>query len=124
MDFALNSDHIMMRDTTRRIAEEKLKPIAREIDESETVSYETIRELGEMGFMAMMVPEEYGGAGLDTISYVIAVEEFSRVCASTGVCVSVNNSLFADGVCSFGTEKQNRISLPFNNGTSKHKWKK
>mgnify|MGYP001201478460 CR=1 FL=1 len=112
MDFALNSDHIMMRDTTRRIAEEKLKPIAREIDESETVSYETIRELGEMGFMAMMVPEEYGGAGLDTISYVIAVEEFSRVCASTGVCVSVNNSLFADGVCSFGTEKQKRIYLP------------
>ena len=73
MDFALSSDHIMMRDTTRRIAEEQLKPHARDIDEREAVNYETIRELGKMGFMAMMVPEEYGGSGLDTIIYVLAV---------------------------------------------------
>ena len=112
MDFALSSDQVMMRDTARRIAEEKLKPHARDIDEREAVHMETIRELGEMGFMAMMVPEEYGGAGLDTISYVLAVEEFSRICASTGVCVSVNNSLFADGVYAFGTEAQRNAYLP------------
>ncbi len=112
MDFALSGDQAMMRDTARRIAEEKLKPHAREIDEREAVHYDTIRELGEMGFMAMMVPEEYGGAGLDTVSYVLAVEEFSRVCASTGVCVSVNNSLFADGVYAFGTEDQRKTYLP------------
>ncbi|MDE2824991.1 MAG: acyl-CoA dehydrogenase family protein, partial [Gemmatimonadota bacterium] len=77
MEFALSGDQAMMRDTARRIAEEKLKPHAREIDEREAVHYDTIRELGEMGFMAMMVPETYGGAGLDTLSYVLAVEEFS-----------------------------------------------
>ena len=54
--------------------------------------------------MAMMIPEEFGGAGLDTISYVLVLEEFSRVCASTGVCVSVNNSLFSDGVYKFGNQ--------------------
>ncbi len=112
MDFALSSDQVMMRDTARRIAEEKLKLRARDIDEREVVDYEMIRELGELGFMAMMIPEEYGGAGLDTMSYVLAVEEFSRVCASTGVCVSVNNSLFADGVFAFGTEAQRRTYLP------------
>lgn len=112
MDFALSSDHIMMRDTARRFAEEQLKPHARDIDEREAVHYETIRELGKMGFMTMMVPEKYGGAGLDTISYVLAVEEFSKVCASTGVCVSVNNSLFADGVYAFGTEEQRNTYLP------------
>ncbi|MYI98946.1 MAG: acyl-CoA dehydrogenase, partial [Gemmatimonadetes bacterium] len=112
MEFALSGDQAMMRDTARRIAEEKLKPHARDIDEREAVHYDTIRELGEMGFMAMMVPEAYGGAGLDTLSYVLAVEEFSRVCASTGVCVSVNNSLFADGVFAFGTEDQKKAYLP------------
>lgn len=112
MEFALSGDQAMMRDTARRIAEEKLKPHARDIDEREAVHYDTIRELGEMGFMAMMIPETYGGAGLDTLSYVLAVEEFSRVCASTGVCVSVNNSLFADGVFAFGTEDQKKAWLP------------
>lgn len=112
MDFTLTEDHSMMRETARRIAEEKLKPIAKEIDEQEAPNLDTLRELGELGFMAMMVPEAYGGAGLDTVSYAIAVEEFSRACASTGVCVSVNNSLFADGVYKFGTEAQKKTYLP------------
>jgi len=112
MNFTFNDDHIMMRETARKIAEEKLKPLAKEIDERETPDFDTLRELGELGFMAMMVPEEYGGAGLDTVSYVIVMEEFSKVCASTGVCVSVNNSLFADGVYKFGTEEQRKKYLP------------
>ena len=112
MDFGLSEDHILIRDTAREIAEEKIKPYARELDETETVRLETVRELGELGYMSMMIPEEYGGAGLDTISYVLVMEEFSRVCASTGVCVSVNNSLFADGVYKFGTEDQRQRFLP------------
>ena len=112
MYFTFNDDHIMMRETARKIAEEKLKPLAKEIDARETPDLDTLRELGELGFMAMMVPEEYGGAGLDTVSYVIVMEEFSKVCASTGVCVSVNNSLFADGVYKFGTEEQRKKYLP------------
>lgn len=112
MNFTFTDDHIMMRETARKIAEEKLKPLAKEIDERETPDLDTLRELGELGFMAMMVPEEYGGAGLDTVSYVIVMEEFSKVCASTGVCVSVNNSLFADGVYKFGTEEQRKKYLP------------
>jgi acyl-CoA dehydrogenase len=111
MNFTFTDDHIMMRETARKIAEEKLKPLAKEIDERETPDLDTLRELGELGFMAMMVPEEYGGAGLDTVSYVIVMEEFSKVCASTGVCVSVNNSLFADGVYKFGTEEQRKKYL-------------
>ena len=112
MNFTFTDDHIMMRETARKIAEEKLKPLAKEIDARETPDLDTLRELGELGFMAMMVPEEYGGAGLDTVSYVIVMEEFSKVCASTGVCVSVNNSLFADGVYKFGTEEQRKKYLP------------
>lgn len=112
MDFVLTDDHLLIRDTAREIAEEKLKPYAREIDEQETVRLETIRELGELGYMTMMIPEEYGGAGLDALSYVLVIEEFSKVCASTGVCVSVNNSLFAEGVYKFGTEEQRRKYLP------------
>lgn len=111
MDFTLTEDHILIRDTAREIAVEKLKPHARAIDEEEAVRLEPIRELGELGYMSMMIPEEYGGAGLDTVSYVLVVEEFSKVCASTGVCVSVNNSLFADGVYKFGTEEQRRTYL-------------
>ena len=112
MNFTFADDHIMMRETARKIAEEKLKPLAKEIDARETPDLDTLRELGELGFMAMMVPEKYGGAGLDTVSYVIVMEEFSKVCASTGVCVSVNNSLFADGVYKFGTEEQRKKYLP------------
>ena len=112
MEFALTEDHTLIRDAARSIAEEKLRPYARELDENESVRLETIQELGDLGYMAMMIPEEFGGAGLDTISYVLVLEEFSRVCASTGVCVSVNNSLFSDGVYKFGNEEQRKTYLP------------
>ena len=112
MEFTLTEEHTLIRDAARAIAEEKLKPYARELDENETVRLETIQELGELGYMAMMIPEEFGGAGLDTISYVLVLEEFSRVCASTGVCVSVNNSLFSDGVYKFGNQAQRKTYLP------------
>jgi alkylation response protein AidB-like acyl-CoA dehydrogenase len=106
MDFTLNETHLMIRDTARKFAGEKLAPGTIERDEKEEFPVEAVRELGELGFMGMMVPEEWGGAGLDTISYVLAIEEVSRIDASCGVIMSVNNSLVCYGINRFGTDDQ------------------
>jgi alkylation response protein AidB-like acyl-CoA dehydrogenase len=96
----------LIRETARKFAEEKLAPTSIERDETETFPYDAVKELGELGFMGMMVPEEWGGAGLDTVSYVLAVEEISRVDAACGVIMSVNNSLVCFGLEKYGTEDQ------------------
>jgi butyryl-CoA dehydrogenase len=96
----------MIRQVARDFAEAKVRPIAAEIDRTARWPSETVRGLAELGLLGMMVPAEYGGPGSDYVSYVGVVEELSRVCASTGVIVSVNNSLFAYPVNSFGTHEQ------------------
>jgi alkylation response protein AidB-like acyl-CoA dehydrogenase len=106
MDFALNETHLMIRETARKFAEERVAPGSIERDEKEQFPHEIVKELGELGFMGMMVPEEWSGAGLDTISYVIAMEEISRVDASVGVIMSVNNSLVCFGIDKYGTTDQ------------------
>lgn len=106
MNFEFTGTHQLIQDTARKFAEEKLAPGSIERDEKEEFPYEAIKELGELGFMGMMVPEEWGGAGLDTISYVLAMEEISRVDASVGVIMSVNNSLVCYGVNKHGTVEQ------------------
>jgi alkylation response protein AidB-like acyl-CoA dehydrogenase len=106
MDFRFTDTHELIRDTARKFAEEKLAPSAVHRDEKEEFPYEAVKELGELGFMGMMVPEEWGGAGLDTISYVIAMEEISRVDASVGVIMSVNNSLVCFGINKYGNNDQ------------------
>jgi len=106
MNFEFNETQLMIRETARKFAEEKLAPSADERDEKEQFPFEAIKELGSLGFMGMMVPEKYGGAGLDTISYVLAMEEVSKVDASVGVVMSVNNSLVCWGLDTFGTEQQ------------------
>jgi alkylation response protein AidB-like acyl-CoA dehydrogenase len=106
MDFALNDTHLMIRDTARKFAEDRVAPGTIERDEKEEFPHDIIMELGELGFMGMMVPEEWGGAGLDTISYVLAMEEISRVDASVGVIMSVNNSLVCYGINKFGSVDQ------------------
>lgn len=106
MNFEFTGTHQLIQDTARKFAEEKLAPGSIERDEKEEFPYEAIKELGELGFMGMMVPEEWGGAGLDTISYVLAMEEISRVDASVGVIMSVNNSLVCYGVNKHGTTEQ------------------
>ena len=106
MDFALSETHLMIRETARKFAEERVAPGSIERDEKEEFPHEIVKELGELGFMGMMVPEEWGGAGLDTISYVIAMEEISRVDASVGVIMSVNNSLVCFGIAKYGTQDQ------------------
>lgn len=111
MNFSFTETHELIRETARKFAEEKLAPGSIERDEKETFPHEAIKELGELGFMGMMVPEQWGGAGLDTISYVLAMEEISRVDASVGVIMSVNNSLVCYGINKYGTDDQKKRYL-------------
>lgn len=106
MNFNLTEDQIMIRDTARQFAEEELLPGVIDRDEQEKFPREQIRKMGELGFMGMMVPEEWGGAGLDAVSYVLAMTEISKVDASAAVVMSVNNSLVCWGLNEFGTPEQ------------------
>jgi alkylation response protein AidB-like acyl-CoA dehydrogenase len=104
--FPLSDEHKMIRDTARDFARNEIAPIAAEFDESGEFPHATIKKMGSMGFMGIEVPEQYGGAGMDTLSYVLALEEISKVDAAHGVVMSVNNSLYCHGILKFGTEEQ------------------
>ncbi len=106
MEFGLSKEQELMRKTVREFAEKELEPIAADIDESAEFPDETVKKLGELGFMGITVPKEHGGAGMDEVSYAIAIEEISRICASHGVTVSVHNSLVCWPIDKFGTEEQ------------------
>lgn len=106
MDLQLNEEHQMIRDTARDFAQNEIARIAAHYDETGEFPYETISKMGQLGFMGIEVPEEYGGAGLDTLSYVLAMEEINKVDAAHGTIMSVNNSLFCYGILRFGTEEQ------------------
>ena len=93
MDFNLTQEQKLFQKTIREFCEKKIKPIASKIDKEEYLSKELYKEMGKMGLMGMTVPQEYGGAGIDRISYMIALEEISRVCGSTGLNVEAHNSL-------------------------------
>jgi butyryl-CoA dehydrogenase len=111
MDFELTDGQRMFRETARQFADKEIAPIAEKVDELGQFPRETIQKLGELGFMGVGVPETYGGAGADTVCYVVALEEISRACASHGVIMSVNNSLYCDPLVKFGTEEQKRRFL-------------
>ncbi|MEE9187545.1 MAG: acyl-CoA dehydrogenase [Bacteroidota bacterium] len=111
MKFEYNETQLMIKDTARKFAEEVLAPTAAERDEKEEFPHEEVRQMGELGFMGMMVSEEYGGAGLDTISHVLALEEIGKVDASACVIMSVNNSLVCWGIEEYGSEEQKRKYL-------------
>jgi len=106
MDFTLTEEHKMIRDAARDFAQTELLPGVIERDENQCFPQEQIKKLGELGFLGMMVDPKYGGAGMDTISYVLAMEEISKVDASCSVAMSVNNSLVCWGLETFGTEEQ------------------
>jgi len=106
MNFELTEEHKMIRDAARDFAQTELLPGVIERDENQTFPTEQIKKLGELGFMGMMVSPKYGGAGMDTVSYVLAMEEISKVDASSSVVMSVNNSLVCWGLETFGTEEQ------------------
>ncbi len=111
MNFDYTETHLMIKETARKFAVEKLAPSADERDEKELFPVDAIRELGELGFMGMMVSEKFGGAGLDTVSYVLAMEEISKVDASVGVVMSVNNSLVCWGLETYGSDRQKEMYL-------------
>ncbi|MBP6177047.1 MAG: acyl-CoA dehydrogenase [Anaerolineales bacterium] len=98
----------MIRDAARDFAQKEISPIAAEHDENGTFPRATIKKMGGLGFMGIEVPEQYGGAGMDALAYVLALEEICKVDASHGVIMSVNNSLYCHGILKFGTEEQKK----------------
>ncbi|WP_298411304.1 acyl-CoA dehydrogenase family protein [Hydrotalea sp.] len=111
MDFKLSEEHLMIQKAARDFAKNHCLPGVIERDENQKFPKEQIEQLADLGFMGMMVKPEYGGAGMDTISYVLAMEEISKIDASTSVCMSVNNSLVCYGLQEYGTETQKRQYL-------------
>ena len=111
MNFELSEEHKMIRDAARDFAQNELLPGVIERDENQAFPHEQIKKMGELGFMGMMVSPEYGGGGMDTVSYVLAMEEISKVDASASVVMSVNNSLVCWGLEKFGNEEQKQKYL-------------
>ncbi|MDP2088206.1 MAG: acyl-CoA dehydrogenase [Flavobacteriaceae bacterium] len=111
MDFSLTEEQIMIRDAARDFAQTELLPGVIERDEHQKFPAEQIKKMGELGFLGMMVDPKYGGSGLDTVSYVLAMEEISKIDASASVVMSVNNSLVCWGLETYGTEDQKQKYL-------------
>ncbi|MEA2102460.1 MAG: acyl-CoA dehydrogenase family protein [Thermodesulfobacteriota bacterium] len=111
MDFSLSEEHKMVQEMAQRFADNELKPIAGQVDQEHRHSDEVIRKMGENGFMGVAFPEEYGGAGMDYLAYALILAEISRGCASHGVIMSVNNSLYGFPVFKFGSEEQKKKFL-------------
>ncbi|TLU99967.1 acyl-CoA dehydrogenase [Dyadobacter luticola] len=111
MDFNLSEEHLAVREAARDFAQNQLFPQVIERDNAQKFDTELLRQMGELGFMGMMTSPEYGGSGMDTLSYVIAMEEISKVDASAGVIMSVNNSLVCWGLEQFGNEDQKQKYL-------------
>jgi len=111
MDFDLSDEQKLIRDTARDFAAREVAPKAAELDKTGRWPDEIVKRMAELGFLGMAIPEEYGGGGLDALSYAIAMEEISAACASCGVIMSVNNSLFCDPVYKFGTDEQKKTVL-------------
>lgn len=111
MDFQLSEEHLMIQRAARDFAQNQCLPGVIERDEKQQFPKELILQLADLGFMGMMVDPKYGGAGLDTVSYVLAIEEISKIDASVSVCMSVNNSLVCFGLEAYGTEEQKQKYL-------------
>ncbi len=111
MDLQLTEEHKMIRDAARDFAQKEIAKVAAHFDETGEFPYETINKMGQLGFMGIEVPEEYGGVGMDTVAYVLALEEINKVDAAHGTIMSVNNSLYCHGILKFGTEEQKQKYL-------------
>ena len=111
MDLDLTEEQVLIQQMAREFARREVAPKAAEIDENHRYPEEIVAQMGELGLMGVAVPEEYGGAGMDNLCYVLAMEEISAACASTGVIMSVNNSLVCDPINKFGTEEQKQKFL-------------
>ncbi|MCC6650443.1 MAG: acyl-CoA dehydrogenase family protein, partial [Candidatus Eisenbacteria bacterium] len=113
----LSEQHLQVRDMVRRFAEDVVAPRARELDETETFPHEAVKQMAELGLLGLPYPEEYGGAGMDTLSYAIAVEEVARVCASTAITLAAHVSLGCGPIAGTGThEQKQRFLTPMASG--------
>ncbi len=117
MNFELTAEQKLLQQSVREFAQAEVKPLAKEIDETGRFPREIFRKAAELGLTGVALPEEWGGAGFDHVSYTIVIEEISRVCASTGVILSVQNSLYCDPINRFGNEEQKKkFLLPYARG--------
>jgi len=112
MDFELTEDQRMIKEETEKFAQKRLAPLAQEFDEKEEIPKEIYKELADLGYMGMLLPEKYGGSNLDFISYILAMEEIAKACAALEISLSVQNSLVGGAVLQFGTEGQKEKYLP------------
>jgi alkylation response protein AidB-like acyl-CoA dehydrogenase len=112
VNFDLEPEHALLRDTVRQFALDRVAPVAEELDREKRFPYELVAELADLGLMGMTIPEEYGGAGTDTLSYAIAVEELTRIDSSVAITVAAHHSLGTLPIYSFGSEEQRRQWLP------------
>ena len=111
MDFTLSKEHEMVRTLFKDFAENEVKPLAQEVDETERFPRETVDKMAKLGFLGIPIPKEYGGQGCDPLTYAMCVEELSKVCGTTGVIVSAHTSLCADPIQTYGTEEQKQKYL-------------
>lgn len=112
MNFDLNEDHLMIQEMVRKFAAQEVAPKAAHYDRTTEFPWETIKKMAELNLLAISTPQEYGGAGLDAISYAIVIEELSKACASTGVIAAVHNTLAQFPIYTWGTEEQKKKYLP------------
>src|SRR6202171_4380098 len=112
MDFDLSADHELIRRTVREFAEGEVAPVAEELDRSKTFPYEIVAKLGQLNLMGIPFPQEYGGAGGDTLAYALAVEELTRVDSSVAITLCAHTSLGTQPIYLFGSEQQKREWLP------------
>jgi short-chain 2-methylacyl-CoA dehydrogenase len=112
LDRNLNEEQILLRSTVRKFSEEHIKPLSRELDEKEEFSYSLTQEMADMGFLGAIIPEQYGGCGMDYLSYIILVEELARVDSSQSVTVAAHNSIGSGPILYFGDEEQKKKYLP------------
>src|SRR5437588_3046688 len=106
MNFDLSPEHELLRETVRRFAVERVAPVAAELDREKRFPYELVAELAELGLMGMTIPEAYGGAGTDTVSYALAIEELTRVDSSVAITVAAHHSLGTLPIYQYGSEEQ------------------
>jgi short/branched chain acyl-CoA dehydrogenase len=112
VNFDLEPEHELLRDTVRQFAQEKVAPVAEELDREKRFPYDLVTELAELGLMGMTIPEEYGGAGADTLSYAICVEELTRIDSSVAITLAAHHSLGTLPIYYFGSDEQKRAWLP------------
>jgi len=106
MQHLLSEEQVMLKDMVSKFAQEQIAPVASDNERNHRFPTDIIKEAGDLGLMGIAFPTEYGGAGMDYVSYMLAIEEISRYCASTGVIISAHSSLACDPIYRFGTEEQ------------------